>query len=421
MAYSGQTDKYQIPYPQQGDIIQADEEKRVVEIIENQILGGIRSFSGGNGIIREGLYTSINNGDGTFTINLIANNPINYPAIEAYISQIYVKSVSTISWTTVPDDSVNYLFINLVESSTLSSRQNGQVATTFSTSPTIPSDALILAQVTIASSVVTITTSVTGRIDIPLLSDHIADNIDPHGALLEQTTIVTSGIDVLNSGVVRGVFEVQGVTDLAGLVQVHSPLYIDSGIPVDGVDVSTLVPLLDGSNADSLHTHSAGGLLPDFEVIGLAPRYPNTIESGAEVLFGTLGGFVPSRLETVRDTNRNAYRYIAGVTGRNATLVTSHITPGDFSVWSGIQLDYKTTSGLVDNEVNFFMTDKDSVSVGVINGQELRSDDWTTAQITISGGQFVAGEQFTTQVELRSTSGIPSYVGDFVLKYIPAV
>jgi hypothetical protein len=421
MGYRYRTPRLGIPYPGLGDEYDLSEEQRANEIIDTQLSGAVKYNSGGHGIVREGIFNYVLEGDGSYTINLNADNSNNYPAIEAFINQIYVQSQSSIIWNGLQDNTTYYLFIQLVETNDLSSLQNGNLIPTYSTSPSIPTDGLLVGLVSIIGGNVTISTDVPGKVLLPRLDDHIATTKNPHGPALEQDDIQVSGIEVVNSGIFAGVLEVTGDAFFNGRSTFSTPVIVASGITIDEVDVSTLKPLINGSNADGMHTHDVTSGLPSFELFAYAPRRGDTVESGVDVFMSTIGSFSPSRIDTVRDSNRNAYRYTAGYTGMNVSIVTSSAVPGDFGQWSGIQLHYRTTSGLVDSLINFSMYDRDGTEIGVINGTELRSDDWAIADITISGGQFASGDIFESITEMRGTSGVPVYTGDLLFRYYPQV
>ena len=418
MAYKHETPNFGIPYPGAGDFYDLNSEKRANEIIDNMLLGAAKQNSGGHGIMREGVYAYVQESNGTFTINLNPDNSKNYPAIDGFINQIYVHSQSTIKWSNLLDNSVYYLYVELIETSNYSSKQRGDVGTSFDEAGNIPASGLLMALVSIISGNVIISPSVPGKILIPRLDDHIANTENPHGSSLSQDSIVVSGIEVVNSGIFAGVLDVTGEFEVSGTSAIHAPLILSSGVTIDEVDVSTLKPLLDGSNVDGLHTHTPSGILPSFEIIAHSPRYGNTVESGIDIFFGTIHTFVPSRLEAVRDSNRNAYRYIPSVDGGSIVLNITDMVPGDFSIWSGVSLDFRTDSGTPDCQINMHVYDKDNIEVG--SAIELRDIDWERAHIYISGGQFPRGEPFLTQIEMRGISGIPTYVGDLIFKYIPS-
>lgn len=505
MAYSGQTPIYQIPYVFLGDLIDPDEERRRVQILDNQIFGAIRAHSGGHGSIREGDYTCTQNSDGTFRVLLIENKTQGKPAIEAFVNQVYVSSDSTLTWNGLSDNTTYFLYVRLVESTELSSLQYGDVIAESSTSATPPGDGLLVAKAVISGGICTVDSNPPGKQVIPILEDHINDHVNPHGTVWEQTNLIVSGLTVLSGMTVVGNITIQGTLnihgelcvsgtlhalnavvddldikslevisgltvaqltvtsglELWGVTNVHAAVIVDSGIrldgrdvsfdgsrldshiantsnphsvtaaqigalplagghmtgnitmnsgiAIDGVDPSTLTGLFDGGNADDLHTHNLSGVLPPFEIFSHSPQYGDTLESGipAQVLFNK-----------IRTEGRNAYEILHNATGKAGCLVTRRYLPGDFASWNNITLHLRTdTDATVATGVIVQVYDKNDTLVH--DQQFAPPSTWSTQVITVSGGQFLSGELMTAMVIARLESGIPVLIGDTVYKYVP--
>jgi hypothetical protein len=93
MSYGGNSEKYKIPFPILGDVIQSIEEEKRNLIVENQLYGAISAHSRGHGVIREGAYAVYASGT-TFYVQLAEVKTQNLPTIEAFINQVYVNTVS---------------------------------------------------------------------------------------------------------------------------------------------------------------------------------------------------------------------------------------------------------------------------------------------------------------------------------------
>lgn len=472
MNYGQESKIYKLRTPTLGDRINPDEEQRTKQIIDNQLFGAIRVHSGGHGVIRLGDLALVNVGDGTYTVTATDNLANGRPAIEAFINQIYVTQRGTISWTGLNNNTVYYLYVNLVEDGTSSSLLNTQVTTTSDTIGTAPAGGILVAAVVVSEPGNSyLVTNVTGRINIPVLGDHISNNQNPHTANLYQDDLAVSGITILDtlkyralqvdqliisgnqiiSGnitclgtlIVSGTILNQGnvlynqlqVTNLqvvgtltatnvqiaSGLdvypqSQFHQNIILTSGVTVDGLDPSVAIPLINGSNADLLHTHNFGSLGVGTKPIFFSPEYQNTTISGAIPISG--GSFYPLRVN-----NNNYYQWVAGqISGQSMYTCSRIVLPSDFQAIDRIQVTGATSAwGLLSGgNIQTFVYDKDFTSCPVSpNGGQNVLSTVGTSTYTVSGGQFLPYYPMTVINRMTTGSGQVSWLGDMAFWYVP--
>lgn len=464
MPYGRQTSKYQIRSPRLGEIIDSSEEKRNANIVENQMFGGIRTHSGGHGILRNGAFVITGTGP-TYNIVLVKDPANGKPVFEGFIGQIYCYTDTALMWTGLPNTQVSYLYVRLVEAGdTNSSRSLMLVQPSSNTSGVIPSDGVLVAAVIMdePSNSVVVEDPI-GRIDIPVLGDHIVDFQNPHTTVLLQNELVVSGLRALdyvyfdelrvrnlivsgNSQVISGNMIVLGNTVFSGNVFVNGTIQyqnllvqnanipgtlivsglqvasgldvystslfrnnmqLASGITIDGFDPSVGIPLLDGSNADHLHTHVLGNLALGVKPIQFSPEYKNTVVSG-----NSNGVFLAQRA-----FNNNYYTWYP-LTSGVSTPVTRIRLPQDFESISKIDIDNGVGSLLSGSKIEVFVFDKDGTATTLTNGV-LQNTTITTTSVLVSGGNFLPSTPMTIQNRMYSASGIGTFLGDMTFWYQP--
>ena len=536
--YGGSTPSYRIPFITVGDVPSQASEQAAAMIIENQLRGLIAAHSDGHGVIRTGTFSSnFVSGNSTVTIN-----PAGGIAVEGFIDKIYIRALSSVQWTGLPDNSVLYLYIQIVETNQNSSRVRGDIITGFNDTGVIPEDAIVVAKATTTALSITVDEAPPERVDLQTVAQHAADSVNPHGTLLVQDNIVASGISVLGgltartlavqgditiSGLTRfedglevfgesafnGLVTVSGVTYLLGdtiisgtakihgvallqsilatsginsygdmnvhgNVNMHSGALVDgrdisadgvrldqhiadvsgnphgitiqqisgismfggtplkghlpveSGIAIDGVDLSTTKFLMNGSNADPTyvgttlekqgHTHLMSGIAHNYAM--LSPEYYGTVFSGPAYGF----------LDVVRQPNingfdENAYRWRSdpfGITSgiRNGIGLYSEIAvPSDMHWLSGIELALYTPGNDVQSYVDITVFDTDGNPVTLADNAGLqKSSALDNASIGVpnpSANTFEEGKFFSVLTEIYTTSGIDVFVGSMKLKY----
>ena len=98
MAYSNESKFFKIPIPEYGDSFSVSEEARKANIIDTQLFGSILAHSGGHGILVEGTWSSSFAADNS-SVSLASPNASTLPSIVAFFSQIFTRTVNTLTWT----------------------------------------------------------------------------------------------------------------------------------------------------------------------------------------------------------------------------------------------------------------------------------------------------------------------------------
>lgn len=189
-------------------------------------------------------------------------------------------------------------------------------------------------------------------------------------------------------------------------------LQVASGVTIDGIDVSTLKFLEDGSEADNNaintlgHTHH---IRTGVKHIFISPEYSGVIRSGVQL--GTLN--------TLYDNRNNFYRFEATDDTAQVRVITKQIIPEDFVTFSGITLFTRTSTGLTNTSgVGFSLID----SVGnVVKKQFIKRPSATSFSQTrlVSGisGNFIPGRYFGMQFdfygELNQTVDLSEIVASY--------
>lgn len=218
--YSGETTKYQIPYATYGDAaapnfkVSSKEENRQLQIVENQMLGGVRAHFPSTGFV-------VFDGNFADKSNHPANNLIvSVSGISSFVNSVYIgERDKEYSWSGLSHAGTNYLFMSMVEQDVttigrLSSRQYRDFETRSNTTgslPVGPESSILIATYT---SGVGINTNPVGKTKMTLLVDHI-NTPDPHGTKWFQSSALISGLTVLSpqiwdydatSGIFSGMF-----------------------------------------------------------------------------------------------------------------------------------------------------------------------------------------------------------------------
>ena len=271
--YGGRTPHYRIPFMLFGDIIDPDDERRISRTVDNQLYGAIRAHSGGNGIIRIGTTTLVQDaGDGTYTA--VLDDSTADPSLEAFINQIYVAQNDAVRWIHLENGTTYYLFARLVETTEVSSRESAEFSTYASTESTPPGDGVLVMTVTVNEpGASTFDRAPPQQLIVPDLGAHIADNQNPHGESLQQTHLVVSGVDILES--LRLVdlridqLTVSGDSTFSGLLEIFGDLVVLGDIIISG-DVEFLDAFINTATVLS-GTYGYLGVTSGMEVYG--PSY----------------------------------------------------------------------------------------------------------------------------------------------------
>lgn len=191
-SYSLKTPFYQLPILGPGQQISATDEKTIHQIVENQLVGISRSHTVNNGVMFQGVYNDVSD----YTVN---NCIVSVSGIAAFIDRIYVGDLpETFAWSGLSSSTTNYLWMSLVEQNTanigfLSSRQFRDFecrSTLTNNVPIGPQDSVLVATYTSGTGI-----SVLPK--VPLVGDHVSNNINPHGINLYVNDMLTSGVVVM--------------------------------------------------------------------------------------------------------------------------------------------------------------------------------------------------------------------------------
>jgi cytoskeletal protein CcmA (bactofilin family) len=468
MAYGGQTPIYQIPYPLLGDATDPDSEQRKAYIITNQLYGAIRAHSGGHGWIRLGKFDLANDGAGNYNA-IMYESKATGNIFEAFINQIYVYNPSALRWRGLTNPGVYYLYVRLVEDGTNSSLLNKQVQTDYNTTGIVPSDGILVAVCIIdepGNSNFLTGDNIKDMVRIPILGDHINNNQNPHTPYLMQDEIVVSGLTTLDqstfrnlqvenltisgNSIISGNILVLGNLTLSGNVAINgvitynlvqtenltvpgnfnisylivtsgmdvyptsyfrNNIVLNSGVTVDGLDPSVALPLVNGSNADNLHGHVLGSLAQGNKPLYFTPEYPNTVVSGEDYRYSVSGIW-----QSGRYYNDNFYQWYAGATSKVAIPVTKMILPSDFESIDRLTIKHGVGYLGSGNKIVTEVYDKDQT---LIASQLLKSQQVTSTDIIISGGQFGPNLPLTIANKMIGSSGVGTWLGEMTLLYVP--
>ena len=241
------------------------------------------------------------------------------------------------------------------------------------------------------------------KADAELLGTHINDLSNPH----EVTLSVLSGLSLF------------GGTMLGNLDAM-------SGITFDGMDLSELRFLIDGSNADPVkiggslvklgHTHNMSGI--DVNHRGFSPEFDGAVFSG------TGRGVISTHRDLV--DKKNFYRWTGVDASDPLTAIQEKAIaqevglPGDFDLPSGLTVCFRGSgSDTLLRSVEVLDTDGDVVSLK--DSGNLVSDsafkDQVIGFIDPSSNTWVKGRFMTIIYNLASVSGTPIDLGRVNLAY----
>lgn len=218
-----------------------------------------------------------------------------------------------------------------------------------------------------------------------VLNDHINDFNNPHN-------LTASGINPRS----LGVLSIFGDT-------LKGNLGVESGIAIDGIDFSTLIPLIDGSNADSLHTHL---LLQSTEFQFFSPEYPNSILSGTQ----------PGWIESVYDGERTHYSFYAfDEVAKSRILIRPSVPIGVVGL-KQFEMFSRVTSGTDISNINAKLFGTDGILVGELHQKRnkvMKSDILSG----LNSGNFEEQKQYRVEIDLNSERGFGAHVSDLIINW----
>jgi hypothetical protein len=189
MAYSSRTDFYRIPIPLTGDIITGVDQQKTFNIIENQLLAGMKGLR--TAVFAEGVYSVIDNGDSTYKVMLSSNGS---PAISGIVNGGLIETDTSIIWNGLSSGLIYYLYLVWKDET----YQNPSDFTITSNTYLIEDDTyLFIATLDLTDSSPVLNTSPTGKFYSWDMKDHIFDNDNPHGTTwIQDNLTIRKGLDI---------------------------------------------------------------------------------------------------------------------------------------------------------------------------------------------------------------------------------
>lgn len=189
-------------------------------------------------------------------------------------------------------------------------------------------------------------------------------------------------------------------------------LQVASGVTIDGVDVSSLKFLTNGSEADNNgvntlgHTHN---VQTGVKHIFLSPEFDGVIRSGIQ----------PGTITPSYDTRNNFYRWSATQTPSRVVITAKHIIPEDFVTFSGITVLTRTSAALANTSgIIFSFLD---TTGNAVRKQFIKRPSATVFSQTriVSGipGVFTPGGYFGIQADMVGENGQTVDLSEIVVSY----
>lgn len=478
MTYGFQTPKYLLPAPVVGNTLSDTDETRLALTIENNLFGGMIAHSGGHGIINVGnVVTSFESGVGIVTV--LENKPIpaiegflnqiyfgtnnsfswvvpasstNYlivqeieePPFSTRVNGsflvtsnntgvipdngllVFVANTNTsgVVLDTDPDGRINLLTVAQhmainVDPHTPLLRQTNLITSGLDIRGDLQTENLFVTHDLVVSGTTTLSTAIISGVVVQNTLDVFGQAIFHDGVSFTGNLTfgdASFGHVNVNSGLV-----VSGTTTFVGAIDIQTGgtlggnIQVSSGVTIDGVDLSTLNFLINGSNADANlptqqgHYHLLSGTTPKF--LGFAPEYAGTVISGIGV--GTLLS------ET--GTLNNLYHWRPEALGNQPVALVVRVgIPSDFHSFStsGVSIFNQIDSLISGNSINLSMKDTNNNNVS-LTPSVLQNTTLTETQVTGFNGVFNRGQYFTFSVEMNLDSGIDARIGELTFKYNP--
>jgi len=184
----------------------------------------------------------------------------------------------------------------------------------------------------------------------------------------------------------------------------HNNLAVESGVAIDGIDFSTLAPLIDGSNADAFHKHL---LLQPFEYQFLSPEYPNVVTSGVQ----------PGWLEATydEDNNRTQYSWFALQDVASAKIFVREYVPTGYVGIEDVTVYSRVSSGVGAGNVNLKIFDTTNTKVG--EAHHMRNNILRPVTVSGIGGTFTEDSPYRFEVDMLSELGRGVHVSDIIIRW----
>ena len=191
----------------------------------------------------------------------------------------------------------------------------------------------------------------------------------------------------------------------------YGPLTVSSGVTIDGIDLSTMHPLFNGSElTDVWHSHQyASGLRTLTEY----PSFSNSVTSG----------LYASSVEIIYDGTNILYGLTGDAADSRASIVVRNIIPTGFVQWASPFLYVKhveETADITDGSITAHLFDTGNSEIILTDAQKY-SSGLIASSFAISGidsGTWTIGDAYTLIFDLKTDSGLTTSLGEYSVKYI---
>lgn len=187
MAYKKYTTFFHIPIPCKGDKIQEAEETKARNIIENQLIAGMKGFS--CAVFEEGAYKLLNNQDGTYSVSLVQT--MGNFAFCGIVGGCYAESKDPILWNNLQVGYQYYLYLQYADAQL---EDPTAFRLTSSRTPIGVENGpyLLMATLNLTNEQHDINSEPDGKIYSDTLATHHTNNVNPHGTLLIQDDLTVN-------------------------------------------------------------------------------------------------------------------------------------------------------------------------------------------------------------------------------------
>jgi hypothetical protein len=184
-------------------------------------------------------------------------------------------------------------------------------------------------------------------------------------------------------------------------------LAVQSGVTIDGIDVSTLSPLVNGGDATLLHTHT--GIYPTsgLRTLSLGVEYAGAVLSGVNIGLVTRYNASPFM---------NVYEIVGLQSGVAGTIVLRQPIPSEILQ---VPPDFMTVYGAAEsgNQIEVLAFDTDNTQM-VLSNNVLTSPTIVKQTVSFSGVPVFAKDKLATiQFRAACDSGTKCYLGDYGFRY----
>lgn len=236
--------------------------------------------------------------------------------------------------------------------------------------------------------------------NVSLLSGKTIDGQDPsvRGAQLDGHLVNYNNPHQLTIDMISGLASIGGT--LSG------NLAAQSGVLVDGIDLSTILPLLNGSTIpNSIHFHQRPRKTQNVRDL-LVPEFEGVIFSGSSYTF----------FDSNCDSVHNYYSFSGTPTYPLAMIFIRHQLDEDFENLNNIKLYHKGSDG-TSPYIELSVYDSQGNECTQSGGKGLKAAAWTQATISNIGGSFQSGTAIGLKILMGTPSGSEVKVGEIMVDF----